>query len=317
MKTKKILKLSSLLLVLACSAYADMGQSLEGQKDYSEFEKSLQDVEGESHLYNKEKKGSSYSKYKKNSPFLFGTKQKEANPKLNGKAHYVLGTIAAPEVYKDFSNEEIMKALYDKGDRAFSISYFSDSFDYQDDTGVFSNTYEADSADSIKGGLLMFNWQNYYTKRFLSPFWGAGAGLSYNTGHGRFANGSKSRAAFKLWTVPVDLYVGTDLSLGKYMKLTVFGGPSVMGIWQNRDDKEDGDPKKNKRQISPGYMGTAKLSINFSRMSDNYAFRLYQLSNISNLSMNIEARHHSYNKFQDDFSISGTSFGLGFTFEFL
>lgn len=48
--------------------------------------------------------------------------------------------------------------------------------------------------------------------------------------------------------------------------------------------------------------------------------RLYDLftsSRITNLYLNLEARQQSYESFQDEISISGTSFGIGFTFEYL
>ncbi len=51
--------------------------------------------------------------------------------------------------------------------------------------------------------------------------------------------------------------------------------------------------------------------------NDEAAYELFTSSEITNLYMNLEIRHESYKNFQDPIEVSGTSFGAGFTFEYL
>ena len=90
-----------------------------------------------------------------------------------------------------------------------------------------------------------------------------------------------------------------------------------MGISQSRDDKERGEDEKHRRQYSFGYFGHAKAQISLSSLFHDLAFGGFSQYQMTNMYLNLEARHQSYENFQDDISITGTSFGIGFTFEYL
>jgi len=90
-----------------------------------------------------------------------------------------------------------------------------------------------------------------------------------------------------------------------------------MGLAQSRNDKNNGDPDQHKRQVSYGYFGHAKAQISLSALFHGLAFEGFSQYQMTNMYLNFEARHQSYSNFQDDITIKGTSFGIGFTFEYL
>lgn len=90
-----------------------------------------------------------------------------------------------------------------------------------------------------------------------------------------------------------------------------------MVLYQNRNDFQQGEKGRNKTQISHGQFANAQFKINLSGFNSDTAYDLFTSSQITNLYLNIEARYQSYRNFQDEIKISGTSLGLGFTFEYL
>lgn len=313
--TKK-LTIFSLLVLLALSSAADMGQTMSGQADRSDFENAMDNYD-QSSSYVHGTSPEEIEEPTEKSNYVPGAITEE--PVINGdeRGHFVSGTIASPDQYLKFSNKEIVTDIYHKANRAFSFSYFQDNYDVKDERGVYGRTFDGGKSDSVRGGFLLLNWDYFFTRRLFSPFVGAGAGFGFSTGKGSFVNGEKSLAKFNLWMIPVDLHLGTEISLSRYFSLSLMGGPSAMGLWQDRDDRDQGDDKKTKRQFSRGYFATVKFGINFSQIFTNKGFNVYKSSNISNLALNLEARTHNYSDFADNISISGTSFGIGFSFEYL
>ena len=90
-----------------------------------------------------------------------------------------------------------------------------------------------------------------------------------------------------------------------------------MGLYQSRTDLDRDNDDRYRRQISYGYFGQAKVQISVSAFFSGIAFSTYSESDMAGMYLNLEARTQSYENFQDDISITGSTFGLGFTFEYL
>ena len=90
-----------------------------------------------------------------------------------------------------------------------------------------------------------------------------------------------------------------------------------MGLFTNRDDLPRGDKDKERRQVNPGYYGLANLKINFSAIFKETSYEQYTENNLTNLYLDLSVRHHKYADFQENLEVSGQSFGLGFSFEYL
>ncbi|MAF78245.1 MAG: hypothetical protein CME60_08785 [Halobacteriovoraceae bacterium] len=240
------------------------------------------------------------------------------NDKLLSTGYKAPHSLENEENLVSFEGDELYDNFYDNGDSAFSFTYIQDDYNVSDSRGVFQRSF-VDAEDSRRGGYLHLNFDRFINRAFLSTFYGVGLGVGFSEGEGIFSDSTstKSNVTFQLFTIPVDMRLGMTIGRGKYFKLSVAGGPSVMGISQSRDDKERGEDEKHRRQYSFGYFGQAKAQISLSALFKDLAMGGFSQYQMTNMYLNLEARHQSYENFEDDISITGTSFGLGFTFEYL
>jgi hypothetical protein len=217
-----------------------------------------------------------------------------------------------------FKNREIYDNFYDKGTSSFSFSYVRDDYSVKDGRGVFQRSF-VDADEARRGGYLHLVFDNYINRAFFSTFYGFGAGVGFSEGEGIFSSSSttKSNVSFQLFTIPLDLRLGMSIGYGKYIRLSAAGGPSAMIISQSRSDKDRGEDEKHRRQYSFGYFGHAKVQFSVAAIFEKIAYEGFGQYDMTNMYLNLEARYQSYESFKDDLSITGTSVGLGFTFEYL
>ncbi len=216
-----------------------------------------------------------------------------------------------------FTNKKIHQEIYNKSDSALSLSYLPDDYSVSGRGGAFDRTYNGPGGR--RGGFVHFTYDSYLSHWWLNTFYGFGLGLGFSSGEGQFSDSvvEQTGTNFQLFSIPVDLRLGFEIVPSRYFKLHLAGGPSAMGLYQSRDDLPREDDDRYKRQISYGYFAQAKFQINLSALFSSLAFRTYSRSDMSNMFLNIEARTHTYENFQDDISITGSTFGLGLTFEYL
>lgn len=238
--------------------------------------------------------------------------------KLKGSGYVAPGTLEKEENYLALDKEKFSQSFREKSSSAFTIAYFKDSFQYQSTNDIINRTI-GEGYKHTKAGMIHLRSDQYlYKSLMLNPFWAVGAGVSYNSGRGTFVTGTKSDVALTLWEIPVDLGLGVEIPIYHWFKFAGSAGPSAMILNQNRNDFQNGEKGKSKFQFGYGQYASAQFKINLSGFSDNLAYDLFTESQITTLSLNLEARYENYKNFQDDaIAISGTSLGLGFTFEFL
>jgi hypothetical protein len=225
---------------------------------------------------------------------------------LEGKANYI-------EIDKKQMSYEFRRLSR----RGINLTYLDNRNSYESNNDIINQTI-GQGADHVKGGSLLVRSDQYFFHTFLlNGFWSLGTGVGFNSGKGIFITGERSEATFRLWEIPLDLGLGLEIPIYHWFKVVGVAGPSGLALYQNRSDFKDGEKGKNKIQVSPGQFASAQFKINLSGFSDDYAHELYTNSNITNLLFNVEARYQSYQKFQDPIKVSGTSFGIGFTFEYL
>lgn len=216
-----------------------------------------------------------------------------------------------------FTNKGIHKEIYNKSVTALSLSYLMDEYDVTGRNGAFDRTFGGPGGR--RGGYVHFTYDSYLSKAWLNTFYGFGLAVGFSSGKGQFSNSTAeiTNTNFQLFSVPVDLRLGFELVPSRYFKFLFAGGPSAMGLYQSRDDLPRENDDRYRRQISHGYFGQAKLQINLSALFSGLAFSTYSRSDMTNMFLNLEARTHNYENFQDDLTITGSTFGIGFTFEYL
>lgn len=312
------------LSILSINAYAvDLDHTVLGD---DEIENSLENskVKGDTpFVLGSESSGSVEKSKAQGVDYMFDHGVKEVSDNVTPKKKYEdfgytpPGTFANQENYIDIDKKHISKDFRKISSGSMNITFIKNDFDYQSTNDIINRTI-GEGYKHIKGGALYFRHDDYIVRRdLINAYWSLGAGVGYNSGKGIFVAGSRSDATFNLWEVPVDLGVGMEVPIYSWFKIAGTGGPSVMGLMQNRSDYQRGEDGKRKFQVSPGYFVNGQMKINLTGFNDETAYDLFTSSQITNLFLNLEARHQSYSNFQDDITISGTSFGIGFTFEYL
>lgn len=259
----------------------------------------------------------------KGEDYIFNHGVKEVSDKVSPKKKYqdfgytMPGSGEKQENYIELDKKIMAKDFRKLSAGAINLTFIKNDFDYKSPNDIINQTIGT-GYKSVKGGSLFFRHDDYLVRRdIINAYWSLGGGVGFSTGRGKFVDGNRSDARFNLWEVPVDLGLGMDVPLYSWFKIAGTFGPSVMGLMQNRSDFQRGEDGKRKFQVSPGYFVNGQMKINLSGFSEETAYELFTSSSITNLYMNLEARMQSYENFQDDISITGTSLGIGFTFEYL
>ncbi len=306
----------------AASTRADLGHSVGsdevedvlGQSTESGNSPYLVDGEPSTNVENSKAKGED---------FIFNHGVKEVSGEISEKkklqdfGYTMPGTFENQENYIEADRSKLAKDFRRASQSAANITFIKNDYDYQSNNDVINRTIGS-GPKSVKGGALYVRHDSYMLKTdFLNAHWAIGAGVGFNSGKGIFVDGTRSDATFKLWEIPLDAGLGMEIPIGHWFKISGTGGPSVLGLVQNRSDFQRGEKGKRKIQYSPGYFANAQFKINLAGFSEKTAYQLFSESEITNLFMNLEIRHQSYENFQDEISVSGTSFGVGFTFEYL
>lgn len=319
-----ILSFSTLSLFSASTfAIDDLNQTVSGDTDIEDVLGSSK-TEGNSPFIVNGEAGDNVEKSEAKGPdYIFNHGVKEVSEKVTPKKKYedfgytLPGSFEKQENYVELDKLKMAKDFRKVSTGALNITFIKNGYDYQSENDIINQTVGS-GYKSIKGGSLLIRHDSYIAKSMLlNAHWSLGAGVGYNSGRGLFVNGTRSDTTINLWEVPVDAGLGLEIPLYSWFKIAGTGGGSVMGLMQNRSDLQRGEKGKRKFQYSPGYFANAQFKINLSGFSEETAYDLFTSSQITNLFLNLEVRHQNYENFQDDIKISGTSFGVGFTFEYL
>lgn len=321
-KTLRVLSFLFLLTLVGSNAMAtgfgtDFGQAVPGVQT-NQFE----DVDGKTsgHVYDSLDKPMDQYKSDGSSPLVPG--QNSYGDSVSGKDSPTQFNTNAPfsglesDEYISVTNEMVLRPLVNKSEFLFAIDFYMNKFDYQDDRGIYDKTYG--SSTGAQGGSLNLSSDYYLSKGKVNFGMGAGTGLGYSTGKGIFeSNGQASEMNFNLYSIPFDLRFSMEVPIGRALKLTGAAGPSGLLLIQNRSDRDDKEDGKTKRQFGMGYFVEGKLKVNLSYLLPDTGFEYYKFHEVSFMSVDLMVRTQDYSGFSDNISISGMSYGIGVTFEFL
>ncbi|MDO9183565.1 MAG: hypothetical protein Q7U04_14220 [Bacteriovorax sp.] len=255
--------------------------------------------------------------------FMFNEHPEEVTLKKDPKRQFLdvgyttPGSFETSENYLEIDKKAVVEDFRKHSSGAINIAFIKNDFNYDSTNDIINKTI-SEGYKHVKGGSLYFhNDQYFYRTNLLNSFWKLGTGVGYNSGRGIFVTGEQSDTTFKLWEIPLDLGVGLEIPISTYFKIAGTAGPSALVLYQNRNDFLAGEKGRNKIQVSYGQFANFQFKVNLSALSTEKAYDLYTDSKITNLYLNIEARYQNYQNFQDVIKISGTSLGIGFTFEYL
>ena len=216
----------------------------------------------------------------------------------------------------ELRNKKILREIYNKGERFFSFSYIRDNYEVTDHGDIFHKTF-IDNPEGSAFGSLHLGSDHYLYRGSISFLYSIFLGFGHYSGRGLFSNGLFSeRTKFFLRTVPLDLHLSVELPVGRFLSLQGGGGPSFMALFQSRTDRGHEDSDKHRRQWSRGQSALGRLKISLAPIFKKAALNMFRDYNITNYYLNLECRYQSYSSFQDEISISGLSFGAGFSFDY-
>lgn len=304
-------------------APADMGQALPGQSDTRPLD--LAGVEGGSPFISEGIREALVPTEGEGSSFAVGVgdvledgagilKDEPTDP-----SHRALPSTGEPGAYWEADDAGRFRRISRRGTWGMGFAYVRDTFDYG---GSFDRVFTDD--DDRKGHFL-FASHRYPAKwgadlpLGMDLLWGVEAGLGYNNARTRFANGVESEEDdIVLWTVPVSLLLGLEVPVGRWLRLGVRGGPSAMGLIQNRGDKSYGTEEKERRQVGRGLVAEGRLSLSFGAWSKSGQVRRFGESGMTDMRLDLVARSQSYGGFKENsLEIAGSSLGIGLSADFL
>ncbi len=311
---------------MACSSTKDLGHSLQGDVVNDEIEKMeserIDPFVGSANIATLDST-EEYKDRNSESPFLNApiTDQKIDNLKtshLKDIPFQLPGSMEGTSEYKELDVGEHARDFYNIGEQTVNLAYYKNSFDYQSPNDIINRTISNGFQHGRFGPLLVRNDRYVFKTLALNGFYSLGAGATFSRGKGVFAdNGSKSSTTFKLWEVPADVGVGVEIPLGPWAKIQGVGGVSGVLLYQSRDDYAEGEDGKRRLQMGYGPFAEGSFRLNLSRIFPETGYEYFSTSELTNLTFNASMRYQNYSNFKDDITISGTSVGIGFGFEFL
>lgn len=324
-----MIKLILICLIFSNAVHADdFGGGVIGSQNEFDIDRDLKDVESvDNGITEAPRLDQEMEKYGEidatHDPFFPTEKSKileesKASQKLKASSYGTFGSSSKQGEYLELDREQFMQKVQQAGEHNFAFSYIQNNYKYQSNNDVFKKTYE-EGFRHVKGGMIHAKMENYIFRSFINMSWGFGLGVGHNRGTGKFlATGETSDALFQLWEVPFDFGLSLEIPLTRWMKIAGTGGASGMTLMQNRSDFENSEKGKRKIQFSPGYFASAQFKLSLTDYSKEWAYSLFTDSDITKMYLVLEGRMHNYSQFQDkDIQISGTSFGLGFSVEYL
>jgi hypothetical protein len=256
-------------------------------------------------------------KSKKESSYAGNIESKNVNIKnFNKKDPYFYSS----NKWKSLSETKIKDYLDNRNkivEHGVGINLLYNNLEYSNGTFDFSKTYKSTTNSSISM-LALISYFKYINDSWFKLGLNINTGFGINTGQGYFSGeDTLSYANFKLWSLPIDLGVSTDINLFELFSLNISAGPSFLFVVENRSDKTQESNERDSVQYSFGYYTNASLDINFYHLFPNYIFKIYKTYNAHSSYVSFFTRYSNYSKFQESsVSISGLCFGLGIKVEF-
>ncbi len=305
---------------------ADTGQYLEGTlpEDQVKPEELFKKVKKNSPFVTDIELESSVPSSDVDSAFIPGKNELEESLLRESKQHEMLSSgiplpdkMANSQSYLQFKNKDLIDSFRPLRKHSIGFYFLADEFTYDNKTNNFEKTYRT-GIDSGPGLQLLVQYERFFNYSALSFFGGTTFGAGYNRGVASFANSSEvSETTFVLWTFPLDLFLGAELSLGRYIKLAGSGGPSALGLWQVRDDVLPEDDRKYRRQMGYGLAASAQLKLSWSYWFHRSAINQFSSQKITQSYFNFFTRYQNYENFKEEgIAISGLSYGLGLSYDY-
>lgn len=250
----------------------------------------------------------------------------DAKTKKNIKGASLPGDYEKFPQYLEFDNRKVLDEYQYDGKERLTLGIMYDSFDYNNSARSFDRVYR-DSAKADVYGIFTFGYDYLIFGEDLKFFVGGGGGFGYNGGKGVFegedlANEStySERTQISLYSIPMDLRLTLEIPFTRYFAIRATGGPSMLFMQEHRNDKEEGEEKRDRRQFGFGYYGVGALKVQLGYIYKDLGYKYLSTDFVSRFAMDIFGRYQNYRFLKNKakgVSVKGLSFGIGFSYDFI
>jgi hypothetical protein len=216
----------------------------------------------------------------------------------------------------EYNFEQLNRKMQNQGSSLFAFNYIADGYSVTSPNSNFKKIFEQ-STGAMRAGYLEISNARFLYRGWVDFAWGGSLSAAFSQGKGEFSSGNQSETQFTLWTVPLEPYMMMEIPIGSWFKLGASAGPSVVALFQTRNDMDSGEKYKRRRQLGWGYFATLVFKTDIGAISPERGFYYFSQYGISRFHLDLLAKFRNYSNFQDQITISGVSWGLGFSFEFL
>ena len=224
------------------------------------------------------------------------------------------------DTYQQASNKEIFDQSLNQGRSSVGFAYLRDFGSYTGGAGG-SDSFKrifGDYNDTVSVGFVILSFKQFFKKGKVNFSYRVNGGVGLNQAPALFSGGDRAKEVISLWTIPFDVTLDMEMMLGKSLKFELHGGPSLAGLFQNRNDKMEGEDKKRVGQFGLGGVIGSALKIDLMQYKRMASLDLLSSLSVSDYYLNIEMRYHAYFLgFLDDVKVNGLSLGLGISYDFL
>ena len=183
---------------------------------------------------------------------------------------------------------------------------------------MFNTIFE--SSESTKVGPLIIGYESFFSKPeslirlgYLVSF-----GINFFQGTAPSStNSGTSLTKLTLWVAPVNVGANMRLNVSSVLGFKFFGGVSFAGMIQSRSDYRDDESGKNVNRFGQGLFGGVASDFSLGKYFSKYQSELFDIYGFTNfrLSLNFRYQDLSFNGESDELDFSGSSIGLGVSFD--
>ena len=297
---------SFLLLLIWCfvlgkSGYCDIYPELNLSKEAENFSKVYDDV-----------------KAKKDKDFT--TIYQDNKNKRDRKNTNYLDAVNVSDP-KSIEEAYILNQKYeDLSQSIYSFSIYSSSLFSPIENSLFEKIFKSDNSSGYGPFYIEYDTSFGDEKKVGGLGYHFGFGFGYFQGFARTVGTNiETKTRLTLWFIPVDLGLTYRASLTNSVGVKLSAGVTGSGMIQSRSDFRDNESGKNSNRIGQGYFALGRMDFRLGDIMLETRKNFYHNYGFSNFRLNLDFKYQfiSFNGDGKELDFSGTSLGVGVSFDVL
>lgn len=202
----------------------------------------------------------------------------------------------------------------------YSFSVYSSSLFSPVENSLFETIFKSDNSSAYGPLYIEYDTSFGEGKKVNGLGYHFGFGFGYFQGFARTVSTSvETKTRLTLWFIPVDLGLTYRASFSKSLGAKISTGLTASGMIQSRSDFRDNESGKNSNRLGQGFFAMGRMDFRLGEFLLETRKRLYQNYGFSNFRLNLDLKYQfiSFNGDGNELDFSGTSLGVGVSFDVL